>query len=442
MGKRIVITCWGSHGDLFPYIGLAIALKRHGHLPLLATNASYRAEVEREGIEFAQVGPSIDTDAPNARELYERVMDPVKGSEVLIKELLMPKLDESFEQLVSAVDGADLLLSHPITYAAPVVADYARLPWLSTVLAPMLFFSKHDPPVLPALPRVNDVPLVGAWLVRALLPLARRATRDWGEPVQKLRAKLGLPRAADPVFEGQFSPHGTLALFSRVLGAPQPDWPPNVTTTGTVFYNGPEPLESRLDEFLSAGEPPVVFTLGTSAVGAAGRFYHESVAAAAKLGVRAVLLTGGFEQNRPEHLPANVLLVDRAPHQLLFPRASAIVHQCGAGTTAQALRSGKPTLLVPHGHDQFDNARRVRKLGVARTLLPNEYRAERVARELHALLHEARYRERAAAVSVVVREERGAEAAVAAIERLTVFNRAFGPRAPKHRPQRASPGRR
>ena len=72
-----------------------------------------------------------------------------------------------------------------------------------------------------------------------------------------------------------------------MLAEPQRDWPPHVTMTGTVFYNGPEPLEREVDEFLAAGEPPVVFTLGTSAVGAAGGFYHESAAAAAKLGVRA-----------------------------------------------------------------------------------------------------------------------------------------------------------
>jgi UDP:flavonoid glycosyltransferase YjiC (YdhE family) len=250
------------------------------------------------------------------------------------------------------------------------------------------------------------------------LKLARPTLRRWVEPVDRLRAELGLPLGKHPMIEGQFSPHGTLALFSRVLARPQADWPPNVTVTGTSFYNGPEPLDTQLDEFVAAGEPPVVFTLGTSAVGAAGRFYHESAAAAAKLGVRAVMLTGGFAQNRPEVLPPNVLLVDRAPHQLLLPRATVVVHQCGAGTTAQALRSGHPMLLVPHGHDQFDNARRVRKLGVARTLLPSEYRAERVARELRALLQEPSYRERAAAVSIVVREERGAEAAAAAIERL------------------------
>jgi rhamnosyltransferase subunit B len=269
------------------------------------------------------------------------------------------------------------------------------------------------------LPRINDLPWLGSWLARALLPVVRRATRAWMEPVYRLRAELGMPRGGHPLFEGQFSPHGTLGLFSRVLAEPQPDWPPNVMMTGCVFYNGPEALDPRLETFLAAGEPPVVFTLGTSAVGAAGRFYQESVAAVAKLGVRAVLLTGGFAQNQPDGpLPPEVLLVDRAPHQLLFPRASVIVHQVGAGTTHQALRSGRPMLTVPHGHDQFDNARRVRKLGVARTLFPQHYRAERVARELDALLHDGSYRERAAETAKIVRQEGGAAAAAEAIERL------------------------
>jgi UDP:flavonoid glycosyltransferase YjiC (YdhE family) len=413
--KRIVISCWGSHGDLFPYIGLAKALKRRGHRPVVATMPIYKDNVEREGLEFRPAGPAVD---PTDTKLFERLMDPAKGSEAIIRELLLPKLEQHYEELDAAAAGADALISHPITYAAPVVAERSRLPWLSTTLAPMLFFSRHDPAVLPQLPHVNDLPLVGRWLAALMLPLMKRATRDWMGPVYALRARLGMPRGGNPLFEGQFSPHGTLALYSRVLAAPQPDWPPHVTTTGSVFYNEPDPLAQPLEEFLAGGEPPVVFTLGTSAVGAAGGFYHESVKAVAKLGVRAVLLTGGFAQNRPDDVPPNVLLVDRAAHQLLFPRASVIVHQCGAGTTAQALRSGKPTLLVPHGHDQFDNARRVRKLGVARTLLPSQYRADRVARELDALLHEPRYEERAAAVSIVVREERGAEGAAGVIERL------------------------
>jgi UDP:flavonoid glycosyltransferase YjiC (YdhE family) len=237
-------------------------------------------------------------------------------------------------------------------------------------------------------------------------------------PIAKFRDELGLPRGQHPLFEGQFSPFGTLALHSRLLAEPQSDWPANVTITGCVFYNGPGGLDAKLEEFLDAGPPPVVFTLGTSAVGAAGRFYHESAAAIQQLGMRGVLLTGGIEQNKPEGpLPDSVLLVDRAPHELLFPRAAASVHQVGAGTLGQALRSSKPMLAVPHSHDQFDNAFRVTKLGVARTVFPKQPTAARVARELTLLL-DARYRQRAEEVAAVVRQEGGADAAAAAIETL------------------------
>jgi UDP:flavonoid glycosyltransferase YjiC (YdhE family) len=346
-------------------------------------------------------------------------MDSVKGPEVIVRELLMPKLRQTYDELSAVVSGADILIGHPIMYAAPLVAERHGLPWMATVLAPLSLFSAHDPPVMPSMPRLNDVPLVGDWLAHTLLKLARPTLASWVTPVAELRAELGLPPGKLPMIEGQFSPFGTLALFSRVLARPQPDWPPNTTITGGVFYNGPEAaLAPELEEFLAAGEPPVVFTLGTSAVGAAGRFYHESAAAAEQLGVRAVLLTGGFAQNRPERVPPGALLVDRAPHQLLFPRASAVVHQVGAGTMHQALRAGKPVLAIPHGHDQFDNARRIRRLGVARTLLPRDYRAARVATELNTLLTDSDYRDRAALAAEGVRLERGAEAAVDAIERV------------------------
>ena len=114
------------------------------------------------------------------------------------------------------------------------------------------------------------------------------------------------------------------------------------------------------------------------------------------------------------------MLVDSAPHQLLFPRASAIVHQGGIGTTAQALRSGHPMLIVPHAHDQPDNAFRVTNLGVARTVFPRRYKAARVARELERLLGDAAYRERSASVAEIVRAEGGADAAAEALERIAL----------------------
>ncbi len=203
-------------------------------------------------------------------------------------------------------------------------------------------------------------------------------------------------------------------------GKPQADWPPNVVITGSVFYNGPELLHPELDAFLDAGPPPVVFTLGSSAVAVAGRFYEESLDAMRRLHVRGVLLTGGFDRNVPRaEGRGDTFVIDRAPHQLLFPRAAAVVHPAGAGTLAQALRAGRPMLVVPHAHDQPDNAARVTRLGVARTLRQHRYRAPRVARELERMLNDKRFQARAEEVGALVRAEGGAPAAAAAIDAVT-----------------------
>lgn len=412
---RILITSWGSYGDVYPYLGMALALRARGHQPVIATAEFYRQLIESLDIEFHPVGPMID---PNDRAVIERVMDPVRGSDALLKGILMPSLRSDHAALDAVARDVDAIVTHPITFAAPIVAQARKLPWVSTVLAPMSFFSPTDVPVLAPAPFLAQLERLGPWYGRIVAAFARRSTRSWMTPVFALRRELGLPPGEHPLFEGQFSPTLTLALFSRVVAEPQPDWPPNVLVTGFVFYNGSDALQPELEAFLNAGSPPVVFTLGTSAVAAAGRFYEHSVDAARRLGVRAVLLTGGFERNRPRGpVPADVILVDRAPHQLLFSRAAAVVHQGGAGTLAQALRAARPMLVVPHAHDQPDNASRVARLGVARVVLPRKYRGARVANELGRLLSDRGMAARAAEVAAVVGGEGGADVAAAAIER-------------------------
>jgi rhamnosyltransferase subunit B len=413
---RILIASWGSYGDVYPYVGLAFALKNRGHEPVLATAEFYRPLVESLGFEFHPTGPMID---PADDATIRRVLDPIQGADTLIKQILLPSLRADYEALDHAAHDADLMVTHPITFAAPIVAQKRGLRWVSTVLAPMSFFSATDIPVLAPAPYLRHLARLGPWYGRVTARLARTGTRAWMQPVFDLRRELGLPPGEHPLLEGQFSPTLTLALFSRVLASPQPDWPSNVVITGSVFYNGPDLLAPHIDKFLDAESAPVVFTLGSSAVAAAGRFYEESIKAVKRLGVRAVLLTGGFERNLPGgSLPPDMLVVDRAPHQLLFPRAAAVVHPGGAGTLAQALRAGRPMLVVPHAHDQPDNAARVTRLGVARTLSRRAYRGGRVARELERLLTDSRTQARAAEVGAFVRSEGGVAAASAEIDAL------------------------
>jgi rhamnosyltransferase subunit B len=368
VGKRVVITTFGSFGDLNPYLGLALGLKARGHDPVIATAEFYRPFVEAEGVGFRPVRPDRNL---HETEAVHRIMNPRRTPAHLMKGLLFPRLQESYEDLSEATRGADVLLTHPLTFAGPIVAEKVSLPWVSTVLAPISFFSAHEFPTLPIFPRLAvGLRRLGPGAGRALAGLAKRATRNWPEPVRRLRAEVGLSPGKHPIHEGQFSHELVLAMFSRVLAKPQPDWPLNTRITGHSFYDGSgrDRLSPDLERFLNSGPAPVVFTLGTSLVGkgpAAGPFYRESLKATRILKLRSLFLVGNDPKNHlPVPLPEGVAVVDRAPFSKLFPRAAAVVHQGGIGTIAQALRAGRPQLLVPFAFDQPDNALRVQRLGI------------------------------------------------------------------------------
>jgi rhamnosyltransferase subunit B len=413
---RVVLTAWGSYGDINPYMGLALALKARGYEPVLAAPAYYRSLAEREGIAFHAVRPDID---PGDSEIVARVMHPRRGPEVILRELMLPSVEDAYEDLREAVRGASLLISHPITFAAPVLARKTGIPWVSCVLAPISFFSAHDFPVLPFARFLKRLERLGSWVGPVLARVARHSTRSWSEPVYRFRSKLGLPPGGDPIYEGQHSPALVLGLFSDVLAKPQPDWPANVRITGRIPFDSAhgKSLSPELERFLAGGPAPVVFTLGSSAVMTAGDFYEQSIDAVQQLGVRGVMLAGAEGVKRLSGRESkNVLIVDAAPHSQLFPKAAAIVQQCGIGTLGHALSAGCPILAVPFAHDQPDNAHRVEQLGVARVVHPAQYRARRVVRELRQLLEQPEYGRAAREVAAQVRAEDGAAAACRAIE--------------------------
>jgi len=290
------------------------------------------------------------------------------------------------------------------------------------VLAPLSFFSAFDPPVLPMYPRLARADKTVPGMGRAIKRLARFVSRKWPQPIYDLRAELGLTKGRNPLFDAKHSPYLVLALFSSALGTEQRDWPPNALITGFCFYDsdaGNAALPANLEEFLAAGPAPVVFTLGSAAVLAAGRFYEFSAKAAIKLGVRAVLLIGTDPRNRlKQELPKTICVAEYAPYSALFNRSAMVVHQGGVGTTAQCLRAGKPMLIMPYSHDQPDNARRMRRLKVARVIQRAYYTPIRVARKLKAMLAEPIFARRAEMVARRLEHENGVSTACDALEGL------------------------
>lgn len=155
----------------------------------------------------------------------------------------------------------------------------------------------------------------------------------------------------------------------------------------------------------------------------AGAFFQQSAEAATRLGCRAVLLIGKDPRNRLGSLPRGIAAFEYAPFSELFPRSAAIVHQGGIGTTAQALRSGRPMLVMPYSHDQPDNAERVVRLGVARTISRKRYTAARAARELQRLLGDPSYLRKALEAGKRFLEDDGVGSACAALEGVVEHSR-------------------
>jgi len=405
-------------------MGLALELRARGHDVLIVTSEFYRAKIEGAGLAFRPLRPHFSPDDP---QIVATVMRSRRGPEVLIRDLMLPHLREMYSDLFEATAGADYLISGEVVMATPLVAEKRGLRWAAAILAPFSFFSVHDPVVVPMLPFGGALARAPASAQRLVLAVAKRLTAHWLEPIRALRRELGLRPHVQPLLGDRFSPTLNLALFGPDLGTPQSDWPRNTRQTGFVFYDeigaatpadavrtDPASGDRRLEAFLAAGEPPIVFTLGSAAVLAAGDFFEEAARAARQLGRRALLVMGG---NPVPTAPTDELFaVDYAPYSQVFSRAAAVVHQGGAGTTGQALRAGVPQLIVPYGFDQPDNAARIVRAGIGLTLSRRRLRAGRIAAALRNLLDNASYAARARTAAERLAASRGAALACDAIE--------------------------
>ncbi len=423
---KIVFAVFGSLGDMHPMNALGIELKRRGHTVIFATMDFYREKIETLGFEFRPMRPHLN---PDDKELARQLMDAKKGSELLLRELILPNLRPMYKDLLEAVGDADLLISTEVVFAAASVAEKTGIKWMTTTLAPGTFLSAYDPFVPPTAIWLRHFRFLGSGFHGAMFTLVRRMIDSWFASYREFRREIGLSENGNPLFDGK-SDLLNLAMFSRVLGKPQPDWPTPTLQTGFCFYDGKDDygaIEEDLQKFLeAAGEPPIIFTLGSAAVMDARDFFEESARAAQILGKRAVLLYGMFNEppktaeSKESRVASErqIAAFPYAPYSQVFPRAACVVHQGGVGTTAQVLRAGVPQLVMPYSHDQPDNAARCERLGVAKIISRGSYTAETAAKKLRELLTGANYQKKATEAAQIVNAEHGTTVACDAIEEI------------------------
>lgn len=414
--KRIVLTAFGTLGDLYPAIALAQELQTRGHHVVIATSEGYRSKVEEIGINFHSLRPKLPAEL--GAEWTKLIFNGrIKNKELM--DLVCSSQRETYEDLLEAAEVADLLISMNCTVVvAPLVAQKTKIPWISCFLDP--YYVDDDMLGLTPFAWVNHIFIKFVWFCLSFVPSVLLLHKH----ISQLRAELGLPPVKLHKFLPELSsPQLILAMYSPVMARLRNNYPANIQITGCVFFNRLTPnqkLSQTLVEFLDSGPPPIVFTLGSSTVyfEEALNFYTQSVIAAKKLGYRAILLVGNAPENLPsELLTKDIIAVNYAPHSELFPRAAAIVHQGGMGTTSQALLSGVPMLVVAHSYEQPDNAERIVNLGIGRRLKLQTYRAEQAVVELKKLLTQPKYKAKILKVQNRIQSENGIQNACDAIEK-------------------------
>lgn len=381
---RILVLPVGSHGDVHPLLGIAMALRRRGHDVTVATNEHFEPLIRAAHIPFLPTG----TDAEFRQTLSDPALwHPLKGFKTVMEKGVLTVMRRTYDLIRSNFSPDDtVILAAGIAFGARVAQDKHGYRVATVQLQPAAFRSVYANPKLPGMFMPQGMP---RFLKRAIWSFADFAVIDpiLRKPMNEFRRELGLTPIRHVLRDWWNSPLLTLGLFPEWFAPPQPDWPKQLKLVGFPLFDeqGITPLPPDLLAFLSTHPKPIAFTPGSA--NTHGReFFAESVSAVTHLNRPALLLTRHPEQI-PQNLPANILHVPYAPFSQLLPHCAALVHHGGIGTTAQALAAACPQLIMPFSHDQPDNAARVQRLGVGATIPRRQYRAPNIAGKLRALLN-------------------------------------------------------
>ena len=260
----------------------------------------------------------------------------------------------------------------------------------------------------------------GSWLKkygRWRLRIVARLLTDG--PVNKVRKELGLSGQTGTLLERIHDGQVTLGLWSRHYRPLASDDPEKLHICGFPWFDQ-DIFRDRSEEvrrFLEKGEAPIVFTLGTGVVWVPGNFFEVAAHACARMGRRGLLLTGREITSLPPDLPPGIKCFQRAPLSLIAPRASVMVHHGGIGTTAQVMRAGCPSVVVPFAHDQFDNALRVARLGLGEVLPRRKMSSANLIAALEKMLNHEPTRARCQTMKQKLDAEDGAAEAAHLLQR-------------------------
>lgn len=379
---RVLIEVVGSHGDFLPFLAIGKELKLRGHEVQYYASAVFERYAQDAGLGFTSIGTVEEYQtflaSPDATHA-------VKGVKLLADTIMgwLPRTVEAMKKDV--VPGETILVGSTFALGTRLVQEMLGVPTVTVQLAPSSFRSEYLAPRFYPLGHMEKVP---RFIKRLLWKISDKQMLDpiFTVPFNQYRATLGLPPIARLMHGWIHEADSIVAMFPDWLAPVQPDWPAQLQLTNFPLHDGSseQALSEEVLAFLDAGAPPIAFTTGTGNATSA-EFFAASAEACRLAGRRGILLTSNPAQ-LPHPLPDGVAHFSFVPFKALLPRLAAFVHHGGVGSMSQAMEAGVPQLIRPMAFDQFDNASRAIKLGVAREVLPMAYKADKVAQVLNDLI--------------------------------------------------------
>ncbi len=412
---NVLVTTLGSYGDVYPKIGLALALKQRGHRVTFCTNPFFENLAGKYQLDFVPIG---------TMEQYVRfanhpaLFDPRKSVSVFFDNLIIPNIDVAYERLLERCQGDDTVIVSSITvFSARMIQEKYQIPNVTVHLAPMAFKSAYEMPQNAFFPFPDWLPLA---LKRFYWWVADKFVVDRmiGPALNAFRKEIGLAPVERIMTRWGHSPEMVIGLFPDWYAAPKPDWPSSTHLTGfPLFDEGEEDdLTPVVETFLDQGEPPIVFMPG-SLMQHAESIFETAVRSCQQMGVRAILLSR-YKHQIPQPLPEGVRHFEYVPLERILKRAGALVHHGGIGTCAQAMKAGVPQLIHPMAYDQFDNAWRLKQLGVGDSIDPSRIQVRDLVEKLGMLTQSGDLRARCQDVAARFKGKNALAEACALIETL------------------------
>lgn len=399
---KIVLSTFGSRGDVQPMLALALGFQASGHDVLLIGPPEKAAWAAELGCPYQPAGSDV-TALIDTMEAAHTASSALTFVRYVRREVAV-----QFEQLPGMVQGADMIVAASLCFGLASMAEALQVPYRFITFAPQLMPSGHHP--FPAF-RSQRLP---RWCNRAGWRLARAMDCfNLTRLVNKYRRKMGLYPIRD--FLSHLLGSRVIVASDAAVAAVPPDVKAQYIQTGYMHLNQPQQQFPELEKYLVSGTKPIYVGFGSMPPRDQSWQVPLIVRAARRVG-RRVVISRFWQGPRVEDYGDDIFFIHKCPHRQLFPKMAAIVHHGGAGTTATAAISGVPQIVVPHILDQYYWGEQIRRVGLGPPpVWRSRLTAAKLGKAIQICLEKRSYRQKARHVGEKIRQKNGVQQTIDAI---------------------------